>query len=179
MIKKQFLCGLILLIISPVYAVFSQEDPFLRDFLQRWESSKLYMVAVAEAMPEDAYGFKPVPEEMSFAGQLMHISVVLEWHTFSRFGGLDTPFRSGDYHADGLSKQEMILVLEYEFDKAAEFIKTFDPNRLDETNAYAQFTRTRRQFLLLLADHVTHHRGQLLVYLRLNGITPPNYIQFQ
>jgi len=23
---------------------------------------------------------------------------------------------------------------------------------------------------------VTHHRGQLVVYLRLNGILPPNYV---
>ena len=170
---------LIALFIAPLQASFSQDDPFVRDFLQRWESSKEYMVAVAEAMPEDAYGFKPVEEEMTFAEQLMHIAVVVEWHTFSRFGGMDTPFRSGDYRADGLSKREIIRVLEHEFDKANDYIKEFEADRLDETNTYAEFTRTRRQFLMLLADHVTHHRGQLLVYLRLKGIKPPNYIQFQ
>lgn len=170
---------LIVLFIAPLPPSFPQDDPFLRDFLKRWQSSKEYMVAVAEAMPEDAYGFKPVEEEMSFAEQLMHIAVVIEWHTFSRFGGLDTPFRSEEYRPDGLSKEEVIRAMVVEFDKAANFIKNFDANRLDETNTYAQFTRTRRQFLMLLADHITHHRGQLLVYLRLNEIKPPNYIQFQ
>jgi len=29
---------------------------------------------------------------------------------------------------------------------------------------------------VLLNDHQTHHRGQLVVYLRLNGIKPPAYI---
>jgi uncharacterized damage-inducible protein DinB len=24
-------------------------------------------------------------------------------------------------------------------------------------------------------DHITHHRGQIIVYLRGNGITPPEY----
>jgi uncharacterized damage-inducible protein DinB len=177
--NKPFLYFLPVMLIAPLYGALSQEDPFIQDFLQRWESSKEYMVAVAEAMPEEAYGFKPVAEEMTFAEQLMHIAVVIEWHTFSRFGGLDTPFRSDDFRADGHSKDQIIRILEREFDKATEFIKMFDPYRLDETNTYAQFIRTRRQFLLLLADHVTHHRGQMLVYLRLKGIKPPNYIQFQ
>ncbi|HSI78726.1 MAG TPA: DinB family protein [Lunatimonas sp.] len=177
--KKPILSFLTALFIAPLHASFSQDDPFLRDFLERWESSKTYMVAVAEAMPEDAYEFKPVEEEMTFAEQLMHIAVVVEWHTFSRFGGLDTPFRSDDYRPDGLPKDDLIAVLTQEFDKAADYIKTFDADRLEETNTYAQFTRTRRQFLLLLADHVTHHRGQLLVYLRLKGINPPNYIHYQ
>jgi len=177
--KKRVTCWLIFLIKASLYSAFTQEDPLLRDFLQRWESSKEYMVAVAEAMPEEAYGFRPIAEEMTFKEQLMHIAVVVEWHTFSRFGGLDTPFRSDEFRSEGRTKEEIIGVLEQEFDKAAEFIRTFDSGRLDETNTYAQFTRSRRQFLLLLADHVTHHRGQLLVYLRLKGIKPPNYIQFQ
>ncbi len=32
------------------------------------------------------------------------------------------------------------------------------------------------QFLNLIEDHQTHHRAELLVYLRLNNIKPPEYI---
>lgn len=163
----------------PLSVALAQDDPFIRDFLQRWESSKAYMIAVAEAMPEEAYGFRPAAEEMSFAEQLMHVAVVVEWHTFSRFGGLDTPFRATEYRLNDRSKAEVIRAMVAEFDKAAAFIINFNPTRLDETNTYGKFIRTRRQFLMLLADHVTHHRGQLLVYLRLKGIKPPDYIQFQ
>ena len=31
------------------------------------------------------------------------------------------------------------------------------------------------QLLNLIQDHQTHHRAQLLVYARLNGIKPPPY----
>ena len=34
---------------------------------------------------------------------------------------------------------------------------------------------SRRRIMLLLTDHVTHHRGQLVVYLRLKGVEPPAY----
>jgi uncharacterized damage-inducible protein DinB len=31
----------------------------------------------------------------------------------------------------------------------------------------------------MIADHITHHRGQMLVYMRLNGLKPPRYVLFQ
>ena len=73
----------------------------------------------------------------------------------------------------------MIQIINREFERTAKLISTFNPARLGETGTYDKFTRTRRQFLMLMADHVTHHRGQMLVYLRLKGITPPKYIGFQ
>ncbi|WP_374662973.1 DinB family protein [Parasegetibacter sp. NRK P23] len=35
---------------------------------------------------------------------------------------------------------------------------------------------SKLQIINLLSDHQTHHRGQLLVYLRLCGLTPPKYV---
>jgi uncharacterized damage-inducible protein DinB len=32
------------------------------------------------------------------------------------------------------------------------------------------------QIIELMDDHLTHHKGQLAVYLRLNGITPPRFV---
>jgi hypothetical protein len=37
------------------------EDAFLNDFLDRWETSRQYMIDVAQKMPESEYGFKPTP----------------------------------------------------------------------------------------------------------------------
>lgn len=175
--KKGF-CS-VLFFIFLVSTTNAQKDPWLPDFLERWEQSKAYMLAVAEAMPEEKYGFKPATEMMGFGEQLMHIALVIEWHAHSRFADLDTPFRQDAYKADGMDKASIIKVLEKEFDKASQLIKGFEEDRLSEKGSYGSFYRTRRQFLLLLADHVSHHRGQLLVYLRLNDIPPPDYVKFQ
>jgi uncharacterized damage-inducible protein DinB len=32
------------------------------------------------------------------------------------------------------------------------------------------------QIINLINDHQTHHRAQLLVYLRLKGVKPPEYV---
>ena len=158
---------------------FAQQDSFLKEYLERWETSRQYMVSVAEAMPEKEYNFKPTPEEMTFAEQLMHIAEVIDWHGFSKTDGQEYKPRWEEFKASGRSKKEMIQIINREFERTAKLISTFNPARLGETGTYDKFTRTRRQFLMLMADHVTHHRGQMLVYLRLKGITPPKYIGFQ
>jgi len=179
--KKQFtfLLSIFAFSLLPQITANAQKDPFLKDYLERWETSRKYMLEVAEAMPETAYGFKPTPEEMTFAQQLMHIAVIIDWHAFSKVNGENTDIRWNDFKAEGRTKKEMIGMLEKEFGRVSELLTSFDPARLDETGSYAAFTRTRRQFMLLMADHVTHHRAQMLVYLRLKGIKPPNYIEFQ
>jgi uncharacterized damage-inducible protein DinB len=159
--------------------IFAQKDNFLKDYYERWEQSGKYMITVAEAMPESEYNFKPTPEEMSFAQQLMHIAAVLDWHAFSKIDGQETKLRYEDYKADGLSKQQIIDVLKREFERSNTLIKNYNPKRLDETAKYGDVLRTRRQFMMLMSDHVTHHRAQLLVYLRLKGIVPPKYWEFQ
>ena len=109
----------------------------------------------------------------------MHIAVIIDWHGFSKVDGQEYPPRWDAYQVEERTKKELIDILEREFDRVAALIQGYDASRLSETGSYGKFTRTRRQFLMLMADHVTHHRAQLVVYLRLKGIKPPNYIEYQ
>lgn len=172
------LCSVTFLAIT-CQPVFAQTDSFLKDFAERWETSRQYIIKVAEAMPESNYSFKPTAEEMTFAQQLMHIAVIIDWHAFSKADGQEYKPRWEEFKAEGRSKKEMIDMVNREFERTAKLLASFDPARLGETGSYDKFTRTRRQFLLLMADHVTHHRAQMLIYMRLKGITPPKYWEFQ
>lgn len=176
--KKLFLLSFILFGLE-CYPVQAQQDNFLKDFLERWETSRQYTLALAEAMPESIYEFKPTPEEMTFAQQLMHIALVIDWHGFSKTNGQEYPPRREDFKVQGKTKNEIIQILNREFERTTKLVKEFNPARLEETGTYNKFTRTRRQFLMLMADHVTHHRAQMVVYLRLKGIVPPKYAEYQ
>ena len=35
---------------------------------------------------------------------------------------------------------------------------------------------SKESFLLTMDNHLAHHRGQLIVYLRLMGLKPPSYV---
>lgn len=166
---------------SPLYAQQEQDTRFIKDYLERWENSRKYLILIAETMPEKAYNYKPTPESLSFAENLMHIGFAIDWHTQSLLGGREARDYQTDtvYKVSNKSKEEMIATIHKTFDESIKLIKQFDITYFDDKLDYFGLNRTKRQIFLLLADHVTHHRGQMLVSMRLNGLVPPRYVLFQ
>lgn len=161
--------------------LIAQENNFIADYIERLENSKKYLILVAETMPEDKYEFKATPESMSFAENLMHIAWAMDWHSQTLMGGR----KARDWNTDTelkvhtKSKEEMIAAINRTFEKTIKFISEFDLEKLDDRLDYLGLDRSKRQILLLLSDHITHHRGQMLVYMRLNGLKPPRYVLYQ
>ena len=178
---KQFsiLTSLLLVLFTTTFV--AQENNFINEYLERLETSKNYLILVAEMMPEDTYAYKATPESMSFAENLMHIGWAMDWHSQSLMGGRAARDWNTDTElkVDEKSKKEMIATIKNTFKNTTEFILNFDVNRLNERLTYFGADRTKRQILLLLADHITHHRGQMLVSMRLNGVKPPRYVLYQ
>ena len=161
--------------------LFAQQEAFIDDYLERLENSRKYLIVVAEMMPEDKYNFQATPESLTFAENLLHIGYAIDWHSQSLLGGresrdwkTDTIFKVADN-----SKEEMIATIDKTFDEAINLIRQFDTTKINDQLDYFGLNRSKRQIFLLLADHITHHRGQMLVHLRLNGLVPPRYVLFQ
>ncbi len=163
---------------SPLVA---QQDNFIKDYLERLENSRKYLIAVAQTMPEDKYNFKATPESLSFAENLMHIGYAMDWHSQSLLGERESREWKTDtvFKVNNKSKEEMIALLNKTFDETVTLIRQFDPVHFNDQLDYFGLTRTKRQIFLLLTDHITHHRGQMLVHMRLNGLVPPRYVLFQ
>ena len=160
---------------------FGQENNFIKEYLERLENSRTYLMLVVEAMPEEQFNFKATQESMSFAEHLMHIGWAMDWHSQSLMGERDARDWNTDTElkVDNKSKKEMIAKIDETFNKTIAFISNFDTIKLEERLDYFGADRTKRQILLLLTDHITHHRGQMLVYMRLNGLKPPRYVLYQ
>jgi uncharacterized damage-inducible protein DinB len=178
--KLVVLCSICLAYIWS-YSASAQESKFIKDFIERLENSRKYTILVAESMPQENYGFKATPDSWSFAENLLHIGYAMDWHSQSLLGGREARDWNTDtlYKVSDKSKAEMIAIVNKTFDDAIALIKDFNPENLDDTLDYFGLNRTKRQIFMLLADHITHHRGQLLVYMRLNGLVPPRYVLFQ
>jgi len=162
--KSVLLLTSLLLFFTSLSSLFAQKNDFIIEYLERLEKSKEYLILVAETMPEDKYEFKATPESMSFAENLMHISWAMDWHCQSLMGGREARDWNTDTElkVDNKSKKEMIATIEKTFDKTIAFISDFDINRLEDRLVYFEANRTKRQILLLLADHITHHRTEFL-----------------
>tara|TARA_R100001369_G_scaffold70941_1_gene98671 strand:- start:124 stop:732 length:609 start_codon:yes stop_codon:yes gene_type:complete len=179
--KKLLILTSLMCFSSIASPLFTQENRFIKEYLERLENSRKYLILVAEIMPENKYEFKATSESMSFAENLMHIGWAMDWHSQSIMGGREARDWNTDTElkVDKKSKKEMIATINKTFETTIEFISKFDINRLEERLDYFGSDRTKRQVLLLLADHITHHRGQMLVYIRLNGLVPPRYVLYQ
>ena len=137
-----------------------------------WARNNVLVYMLADAMPEGKYGFKPVPEEQSFGERVLHVAQV----NVSLLQGLGakTPLPAIDPKA--ASKTEAMAALKKAGDYGIAVIKEFSDQQLTERVASPWFMgpmSTRQRILYFLMTHSQDTYGQLVVYLRLNGITPP------
>ena len=149
------------------------QDPFLTDFLSKWQNSKAYTLECAEAMPSESYDFSPVPDTRAFHEQLTHLCGNMIWLTTTYLGG--EGLRSVETNEPPTDKEGIIQLLNESFNYATTTFESFDMDSIDEDIEFFAGTMSRRKVFFLIADHLTHHRGQIIVYLRLNNIKPPGY----
>lgn len=149
------------------------QDSFLSDYKIKWKNAADYTLQFARAMPEDYYGYTPTPVEMTFLEQLKHIGGNMVWLCSSYLDGSKTHI---DPSKAGTSKKELIAMLEQSFAYATQTINALTEKDLNEKVDFISGPMTRRRILMLMTDHVTHHRGQLVVYLRMKNVEPPKYI---
>lgn len=152
--------------------IFSQVE-VVSTFIEKWDNSKDYLVAVAQAMPEDKYDYKPTTREMSFREQLFHIQENMNWLSITYFAEEKYVKKEA---LKGLSKTQIIQEIQASFDKAKAFVQKTNDAELSQKAAFFAGQKSKLQILNLMQDHVTHHRAQILVYLNLNKIEPPKYI---
>ncbi|WP_200975107.1 DinB family protein [Echinicola sp. 20G] len=156
---------------SSFYALQAQTTQ--EEFLAKWNTMKGYTVEILEAIPEDKLGFKPVEEVNSFDEMVMHLAGGNVMMAKNFLGGADPTM---DMESVSMTKADLKKALEYSFDYVAETCKGLSDDELaEQIEVFGGAMITRRQAENLIDSHGIHHRGNLVVYLRLNGIKPPQF----
>lgn len=166
--KSVILCVVGLLGVQAIQA--QSNKAFVGELVQHWQTSKELSLAVANAMPDEGYSFKATPAEMSFGGQMIHIAMADANYCSAAFGEKNPMTKPSDE-----TKATAVKSLNTAFDYCIGGLQKM-------TDADLQNTVTRQghpisKFELILGGftHTAHHRGQAEVYLRLKGVTPPDY----
>jgi len=164
-----------LLLAVPALAQTSVKDALVK----HWKVTTDFTIAVAKQMPAESYGFRPVPEELSF-GQLMVQIGGANLNACSLASGMPRPTvppKIMDTLKDEkatVDKEMAVQFLTDSFDFCNKAVASMTPEKLD---AVVGGTRKMSGFEWLWAyfTHTAHHRGQAEVYLRLKGIVPTTY----
>lgn len=146
---------------------------FREEYPAVWQRATNYTREVADAMPADKYGFTPKDENMSFHGQMVHLVQNLSFLS-EQVTGTRPDFFNGK-NPGLLTKEEVSAVIQKSFRYVSELIETIDEKTLGEQITFAGEKLTKEAIFYLMRDHMTHHRGQAILYLRINGIEPPKY----
>jgi uncharacterized damage-inducible protein DinB len=147
-----------------------------KEFLDKWDRMEDYLIDMAECMPDSLYSFKPVDEVFSFDQQLHHIvnhlNVIDRSFLLTRISG------NNKIEYKTLSKLERIAQLHSIFQDVRETIFLLHPEDMIVMQDFKPAGKmlSKSDFLFLLLHHTTHHAGQMVIYLRLNGIKPPRYV---
>lgn len=156
---------------TPVRLAGPQASP-AEVYAKLFSSQEREVVSAAEAMPADKYNFAPKDGTFegvrTFAQQVTHIAGS-QYYFFGNFGVKS----SVDSDAlDKLTKKdEIVQALKDSYAFAHQAIET-----ITVENAFAEFGEhksTRASFAAEALAHTNDHYGQMVVYLRMNGIIPP------
>ena len=135
-------------------------------------------LGVAEAMPGDKYDFVPTAGKFddvrSFGEQVKHVACA-QFAFFNEFEGKQPPAdceRGG--HDAAETKAELIKYLKGSFDYGNRVLATLnEKNALDRVEGRYAGPNTKLAMGVVAVWHITDHYGQLVEYLRMNGIVPP------
>ena len=142
-----------------------------------WSSLERDFVALADAMPEDKWSFKPAQGEFkdvrSFAEQVKHVACGNEGWA-KQILGEKPPERC---HLGGpnpaKTKAETMAYLRSSFAMIDRVIAGTNAENLLHRNPGPYWGPNRLSALNAALWHLSDHYGQLVVYLRMNGIVPP------
>jgi hypothetical protein len=128
------------------------------------------MVAAAEAMPAEKYGFKPTPEMNTFGHLIIH-SAQSNTLLCSKISGNAAP-ESKLAETDG--KDKLVAALKASFEFCSTALANVDDSKLGESMVlFGNRPASRAAALIGLSDGWNDHYGAQAIYLRLSGILPP------
>ena len=136
-------------------------------------------VSAAEAMPEDKFSFAPTTGEFkgvrTFAQQVKHVAAV-NYMVFAAMLGEKAPDTGGENGPDSIkTKAEILKYLKESFILGHRAMAGMTPDNLVEpiANPFGPRPVTRLALGNSIVGHCFDHYGQMVVYLRMNGIVPP------
>ena len=162
---------LMLLLVS---ATIGASGLFAQSISHPAEAKRLYsriknnVMAAAEKMPEDNYGFKASPEVRPFGQLVAHVAD----SQFTICSAVKGEQKKGDASSK-TTKADLITALKASFDYCDSAYDSVTDTTEDQTVALFGRQFSKLTVLHMNASHNNEMYGTMAVYMRLKGIVPP------
>jgi len=138
-----------------------------------WLRSEKMTLINVEQMPPEFFTFKYTDEAMSFAEQWRHC-VIYTCGQLAGRTGLKNPYKDVKLPVQ-MPKEEVIKELKNMYTFVRQSIDKLPNKKLFATCDFAGDKIPIWRLFYALENHIIHHRGQCIVYLRLKGVKPKGF----
>ncbi len=133
------------------------------------------LVPLVEAMPADKFNFAPTKGDFkgvrTFGQQVQHV-IVANYSMFGAAASIQPPDRQTFKNMK--TKEQLVQGLKDSFAFGHRAIATLTPQNAMEAVKPVDGITTRGGIMAFAIIHMNDHFGQLVEYLRMNGIVPPS-----
>jgi uncharacterized damage-inducible protein DinB len=153
---------------------FSTDD-VKAQMIKDWERAKAYTVDYLNTMPPNKYSFRATDSIRSFAQQMLHLAA---GNCFLMSNATDQQmpaFMMSDIQNSptAQNKDSVMYYVTNSYDYCMNSVKNADAKKWAEKKKIFSFEETRWALMMKTFEHQGHHRGQTTIYIRLQGIKPP------
>ena len=163
------------LLAVPERAAAQSPNAITQALRSSWTQARNNVRRSADVMPEAKYGFKPVDSVRSFGAILAHIAGA-SYEFCAAAKGEKTPHAEDEFEKSAKTKADIVKALEGAIAYCDEIYKTLDDVKAAQpvAGAFGGPQGARAANLMGNTIHFQEHYGNLVTYLRINGLVPPS-----
>lgn len=136
-----------------------------------WQQMTAYVTASAEQAPESLYAYQPTPEVRTFGQLIGHVAGAQYMFCAAALG--DSARAEDDIEKTRTTKAELVQALKESTEYCNRAYAQTDAATADPIKLFGA-DRTKFFALAINATHNAEHYGNLVTYMRSNGMVPPS-----
>ncbi|MBI2679484.1 MAG: DinB family protein [Candidatus Solibacter usitatus] len=178
--------AVVLFVMAPL---LGQSTSVRQEILTVFDGAAKRALALAEAMPQDKFAWRPMEGVRSYGEVCMHMAG--SNFLFLSYAGLKPPAGPAQelaaaymkrgfelpelFAVEGAVKEKarIVAAMKQSFDQAREFILKMPDADFDKPVQFFDRKTTLRGILISMGGHLSEHLGQAIAYARVNHVVPP------
>ena len=151
------------------------QNPISDAIRDGWDGAKGNMTRATAAMPDAKFGFKPVDTVRTFGQIVAHVAGA-NYIFCAAARGEKAPFSEDHFEKTATTKVAIAKALADSMAYCDAAYQSLDDRRAAEVVAapFGSGKSARASALMGNTGHLQEHYGNLVTYLRINGIVPPS-----
>jgi uncharacterized damage-inducible protein DinB len=164
-----------LVALAPHVHAQTPANPVTQALRSAWNSVKMNVRRSADVMPEAKFNFKPVDNVRTFGALLSHVAGA-SYEFCAAAKGEKPPFAEDAFEKSAKTKAEIVKALDGAIAYCDEIYKMLDDAKAAQLTggAFGGPQGARAANLIGNTGHFQEHYGNLVTYLRINGLVPPS-----